>query len=80
MGRGALNGFSGCSFLPPELVFPPHFLKIVVELKASGPPHVLELWLGVSKGMLPVKYFCSTKPLFCQSNLMEIIRLLTKMR
>ena len=28
---------------PPELVFSPHFLKIVVEVKASGLPHVLEL-------------------------------------
>ena len=23
----------------------PHFLEIVVEVKASGPPHVLRLWL-----------------------------------
>ena len=38
----------------PELVFTPHFLEIVVEVKALGLPHVLELWLGVSKGMLPV--------------------------
>ena len=36
----------------------------MVEVKASGPPHVLKLWLGVSKGMLPVKCFCSTKSLF----------------
>ena len=47
-----------------ELVPTPHFLNIVVEVKASGPPHVLELSLGVSKGMLPVKYFCSISPLF----------------
>ena len=33
----------------------------MVEVKASAALHVLELWLGVSKGMLPVKYFCSTK-------------------
>ena len=33
-------------------------------MKASCPPHVLKLWLGVSKGMLPVKYFCSNKPSF----------------
>ena len=26
----------------------------MVEVKASGPPHVLELWLGLSKVMLPV--------------------------
>ena len=40
---------------------------------------VLKMRLGLSKGMLPVKYFCSTKALLCQSNLMEIIRRLTKM-
>ena len=28
-------------------------------MKASGPPIVLKLSLGVSKGMLPVKYFHS---------------------
>ena len=28
--------------------------NIVLEVKASGPPHVLRLWLGVSKGTLPV--------------------------
>ena len=26
----------------------------MVDVKASGPPHVLELWLGLSKVMLPV--------------------------
>ena len=30
-------------------------LIIVVEVKTSGPPHVLKLWLVVSKGMLPVE-------------------------
>ena len=40
-----------------ELTFP-HFIKIVVKVKASGPPHALKLRLEVSKGMLPVKYFC----------------------
>ena len=33
--------------------------KIVVDVKASGPPHVLKLLFGVSNGMLPVKYFQS---------------------
>ena len=51
--------FSGCGVLAflPSLVIPPHFLNIVVELNASGPPHVFILWLGVGKRMLPVKYF-----------------------
>ena len=46
----------------PELVFPPHFLKIVVEVNVSG--HVSKQWLGVSNGMLPVEDYHSTKPLF----------------
>ena len=28
------------------------------------PPHILELWLGVNKGMLPVKCFCSNNASF----------------
>ena len=43
MGRGAPSELLGC---PPELVFQPHFLKIVVEVKALGLPHVLRLCLG----------------------------------
>ena len=47
-----------------ELVFPPHFLKIMLEVKASGRPNCLKLWLVVGKCMLPVEYFCTTKPPF----------------
>ena len=43
MGRGAPNEFLGC---PPELVFQPLFLRIVVDVKALGSPHVLRLCLG----------------------------------
>ena len=32
--------------------------KIPLYGKDSGHPHVSMLWLGVSKGMLPVKYHC----------------------
>ena len=67
-------GFQDVTFLPSRANFSPHFLKIVVEVKASGPPHVLALWLGVSKGMLPVRYFRSNKSSFlCKSNFIEII-------
>ena len=38
--------------------------KIVVEVNASGPPHVLGLWMGAGKDMLPVKYFFSNKASF----------------
>ena len=47
----------------------PHFLQIVVEIKVSGPPHVFNLWLGVSKGLLHVKDFCSIKASFCVSQI-----------
>ena len=52
-------------FQPPELVFPPHSLKIVVEVKVSGPPHVVKLWVGIGNGMLSVKYFHFIKASFC---------------
>ena len=39
-------GCQDVAFCPPELVFPPHFLIIVIEVKVSGPLHVLRLWLG----------------------------------
>ena len=69
-------GYQNAAFLPPRASFPPHFLNIVVEVKASGPPHVLKLWLGVSKGMLPVKYVRYNKTSFlCQLNVMELMRL-----
>ena len=34
---------------PAELVFPPCFLNIVVEVKALGPPHVVKLCLGQAR-------------------------------
>ena len=43
----------------PEFTSSQHFLRIVVDAKASGPPHILELWFGVIMGMLSVKYFRS---------------------
>ena len=33
----------------------------VVEVKASVPRNALNVWLGVSKGMFLVRYFCSLK-------------------
>ena len=36
----------------------------MVEVNASGPPHVLRLWSMVGKGMLPVNTVTPTKPLF----------------
>ena len=56
--------FQDVAFMPSRANFLQHFIKIVVEVKASGPPHVIKLWLGETKGMLPVKCYCSAKPLF----------------
>ena len=66
--------FQGVSLLSSRVSFPPHFLKIVVEVKDSRPPHGLRLCLGVSKDILPVKYFRSNKAyFFSQLNFMKII-------
>ena len=59
-------GFHGVVFLPSQASCSTMCLKTVV---------------GLSKGMLSVKYFCPNKASFwCQSNLMLVIRLLTKIR
>ena len=57
-------GLHDIALLPSRAYFSTTFHRIVVEVYASSPPHLLKLWLGVSKGMLLVKYVCSTKPLF----------------
>ena len=50
-----LMGFQDVAFLSPRASFALHFLKTVVEVKASGPPHVLILWLGCRQGHAPCK-------------------------
>ena len=50
--------------MPSQASVSTMLLNIMVDVIGSGPPHVLELWLWVSKGMLPVRYFRSTMPLF----------------
>ena len=68
--------FRDVAFLPSRASFTPYFLKIVVEVKTSGPPHVLDLWLWACNGMLPVKYFRSSKSSFGVSFIFwKIIRL-----
>ena len=60
--------FQDVAFLPSQASFL-HLMsyRFWLEVKPSRPPHVLELWLGSSKGMLPVKYFCNKKSSFCVS-------------
>ena len=59
--------FQGIAFQPTRASSSPHFLKIVVEVKTLGPPHVLILLLGVSKGMHPAVSLRSNKASFCVS-------------
>ena len=75
-----LMGLQDEAFLPPSAIFSPHFLKIVVEVKASGPPHVIKLWLGVSMEMLPVSTFAPTKPLFVSVKFHRDHKTATKLR
>ena len=60
-GNSLLMDFQDIALLPSRACFSPHYLKIAVEMKASGPPHVLKMWLVVSKGILSVEYFHSNK-------------------
>ena len=66
-------GFQDVAFLPSTASFPPQFLKIVIEFKASR-PNVVKLLLEQSKGNIPVKYFHLIISL-CQFNFLKIIRL-----
>ena len=62
-------GSQDVEFQPSRATFSTTCQKIVVEVKASGPPHVIRLWLGLSEGMLPAKYPGSNKaPSLCQLN------------
>ena len=64
-----LIGFQDVVFLSSRASLSTTFLINGVEVKASGQPHVLKLWLGVSKGMLQQSLFLS------RLNFMEIMRL-----
>ena len=60
-------GFQHAAFLPSRASFSTTSPKCVVEVTASGPPHVLRLWLRVNKDMLPVTCLHSTWASFCVS-------------
>ena len=61
-----LTGCLDVVFLSPKLLLTSHFLKNVLAVNTSEPPKSV---VGLSKGMLLVKYF------LCQSTFMEIIGL-----
>ena len=48
-------GYQDVAFLPSQAGFYTAYLNIVVEVKASGPPRIFKLWLGVGRGMHPVR-------------------------
>ena len=58
------EGHQDQASLPPELILTPHNTKVVVEVKASGLPHVLGLRVTVSKDMQPAKHLRSNKSSF----------------
>ena len=60
LGMGAPNGSSGCPCLP-ELVFTPHFLKIVVEIWTAD---CLKLVVGGKQGHAPWELFMLPHILF----------------
>ena len=56
------------AFQPYRATFSTRFhKKIVGDMKASGTPHVIKLWLGVNKGMLSMKYLHLKKSSFSVS-------------
>ena len=57
-------GFHDVVFLPSRACLHPAFLIIMIEVKALRLPHDLDLWLWVSKGMLPVSRHCFNKSSF----------------
>ena len=64
-----LVGSQHVAFLSSLASISPHYFGIVVLVKASIPQHVFNLWLGVSKSMLPVRYFHSSKASLCASQI-----------
>ena len=59
-----LVGFQDVAFLPSELLFLPHFLENCGRGESLGTTTCLKTVVGVSKGMLPVKYFRSNTASF----------------
>ena len=58
-------------FCPLRLLLHHIYKKIMVEVNASGPPHASNMWLWVSKGVLPVEYFSSKESSVLSVNFFE---------
>ena len=63
-------GLQDAAFMPSRASFSITVKKMVVGVKVSGPPQILDLCFWVGTGMLHVKYVCSIKASLYQSNLM----------
>ena len=68
-------GFQDVVFLSSRASFSTTFLKNCGRGESLGTTTYLKAFVGLSKGILPVKYFRSNKTSLCQLNFMEIIRL-----
>ena len=69
-------GFQDVAFLLSRGSFLPHFLKIVVEVKALGPPRVSITVVGGRQGHSLGKILFLQRNLFlCQLNFLVIMRL-----
>ena len=60
-------GFQVAGFLPSRASFFTIFIKNCCRDESVRTTTCLKTVVGVSKGMLPAKYFCSSKASFCVS-------------
>ena len=77
--RELLRRFEYIVFLPSRVSFSTPFL---INCGSGGWLEItcLKTVVGASKGMLPVKYFCSTKPLFVSVEFHGDNKTVTKLR
>ena len=69
--RNILSGFGSLHSCHFELVFKPHFFRIMARVKAFLVPHFLKFVVGLSKGMLCLRTIMPTN-LLLQSSLTAI--------
>ena len=74
-------GFQDVEFLPPsQATFLPHFLKIVIRVKASGPPPVLITVVGGKQGHASCGILSLQQSLFLSVKFHGDHRTVTKLR
>ena len=65
--RQLLVGYQDVTLQPFRAISIPHLIKTAVEVKAVELPHVVYMWLRLSKLVRPLKYLSSSKASFCIS-------------